>query len=78
MGSHQEGLEQFSGLIDKHEDSNRKNVFFFLSIAYKRCGETEAALRTLNLAIEKMPKHYDALLFRGKLLMKQRKYVEAA
>jgi|JI6StandDraft_1071083.scaffolds.fasta_scaffold17566_2 tetratricopeptide (TPR) repeat protein len=78
MGSYQECIEQFSGLIDKHEDSNRKNVFFFLSIAYKRCGETEAALRTLNLAIEKMPKHYDALLFRGKLLMKQRKYVEAA
>lgn len=38
MGSYQECIEQFGSLVNKPEDNNRKNVFFFLSIAYKRCG----------------------------------------
>jgi tetratricopeptide (TPR) repeat protein len=53
----------------------KKNIYFFLSIAYKRIGDTDSALRILNIAIDKIPKYYDALLFRGKLLAKQRKYI---
>jgi tetratricopeptide (TPR) repeat protein len=65
-----------SNLINKNDD-HKKNIYFFLSIAYKRIGDTDSALRILNIAIDKIPKYYDALLFRGKLLAKQRKYLEA-
>jgi hypothetical protein len=38
------------------DNSNLKNVFFFLAISYKRTNNIEAALQILTSAISKNPK----------------------
>lgn len=76
LGNFQECIEYLTNAAHKN-DHNKKNLYFFLSIAYKRIGDTEGALRVLNLAVDKSPQSYDAILFRGKLLLKQKKYLEA-
>ena len=76
LENYHEAIRLLNSVLLK-DDAYRKNVFFFLAIAYKRINDIESAVQILTITIGKSPKNYEALLFRGKLFSREKKYLDA-
>lgn len=50
----------------------KKNMYLFISIAYKKLNDTENAMYILTEAINHFPNFYEAFIYRGKLYLKKR------
>lgn len=48
-----------------------------MAISYKKEGFIDEAILTLTKALSFYPKYYDALILRGKILAKQKRYYDA-
>ena len=73
---YQEAVRELSSILEKSQ-SYKRNIYLLLSIAYKKSGDLNQSVRVLSKAISNFPKYYDAYIYRGKLLVKQRKYDKA-
>ncbi len=52
-------------------------MYLLLSIAHKKLGEFTQSVRILSRALQNFPRYYDAHIYRGKLLLKLKKYERA-
>ncbi len=59
------------------QPSCHKNVYVLLSISYKKINDIHSAVKTLHKAISRHPKYYDAYIFKGKLLLKEKQWEKA-
>jgi tetratricopeptide (TPR) repeat protein len=50
----------------------KKNMYLFISIAYKKLNDADNAIQILSEAIEHFPNFYEAYIYRGKLYLKKR------
>ncbi|KRX11228.1 hypothetical protein PPERSA_07753 [Pseudocohnilembus persalinus] len=69
-------ISEFNQLLERNK-AYKQNVYLLLSIAYKKKNDVNQAINMLGQAIKYFPKYYDAYIYRGKLLVKMKKYEQA-
>ena len=55
----------------------KSGSYLWLAICHKKLGKLEPALEVLNRALIEFPRHYEALVYRSKLLAKTKRYDRA-
>lgn len=68
---HELTIEAFKKILNK-DPYYKKNMYLFISIAYKKLNEPDKACEILSDAMEIFPNFYEAYIYRGKLYLKQK------
>ena len=76
LNLHSQSVEYFERLIDKYPRYKR-SIYLFLSISYKKLGDYKNGIKSLEKALKIFPDFYEALIYKGKLFLKQKKYRSA-
>lgn len=69
-------IKHFETLL-KYKPQYKKNIYLLLSIAYKKTGDVDRMLNTLNRSISMYDKFFEAFVYRAKLHTKMGRLAEA-
>ena len=72
-----EAIGGFLQVIDKDKSERSKSAYLLLAIAYKKTNQPNLAIEILDKVIRIYKKYLKAFMLKGKLLIEQKKWVEA-